>query len=146
MTKTLSTDADGNVDSWTEFACEVDDPMEFGREVGSSPAGVHTFLMPAKTDRIRVTLIPAGEGKRTDRMRPAHDHEVSIDGTTITVDADRVLEGLYLREDVFADLDTPGMFDVGESCDACGGSGEVDLSVGPERVVECDECGGTGTV
>jgi len=32
------------------------------------------------------------------------------------------------------------------TCPDCGGSGEIDLSVGPPRIVDCDRCNGTGSL
>ena len=32
------------------------------------------------------------------------------------------------------------------ACPDCGGTGEIDISIGPKRIVECDRCGGTGTL
>lgn len=34
----------------------------------------------------------------------------------------------------------------GTECPDCGGTGEIDLSIGPSRVVDCDRCDGTGTL
>lgn len=33
-----------------------------------------------------------------------------------------------------------------DECPRCGGTGEIDLSVGPQRLVSCKRCGGVGTV
>lgn len=71
----------------------------------------------------------------TDRYNPTGGNHARSAGKRL-----RVLEA----KDIEISWDDPGPRR--KECPQCHGTGQIDISVGPRRIVDCDNCEGLGTV